>query len=232
VSAFSERTVVSRASAVVVPEDVPFDTAALFGCAVLTGVGAVLHTARVRPGESVAVFGLGGVGLAAVLGAVVAGAHPIVAIDPVEAKRALALELGADLVLSPDDGVDPIREATRGGAQHAIEAVGHPGVLRSAYDATARGGTTVSVGLPHPSLELTLPAASLVAEARTLVGSYLGSTAPQRDIPLLIGLWRAGRLPVERLLEGRLPLDAINEAMDALAAGEVVRQLIAPGAAS
>jgi alcohol dehydrogenase len=230
VSAFSERTVVSRASAVVVPEDIPLDTAALFGCAVLTGVGAVLHTARVRPGESVAVFGLGGVGLASVLGAVVAGAHPIVAIDPVEAKRALALELGADLAFSADDGVDSVRDATRGGAHYAIEAVGHPGVLRAAYDATARGGTTVSVGLPHPSLELTLPAASLVAEARTLIGSYLGSTSPQRDIPLLLELWRAGRLPVERLQTGRLPLDAINEALDALAAGEVVRQLIVSGA--
>jgi len=231
VSAFSERTVVARASAVVVPTDVPLGTAALFGCAVLTGVGAVLHAARVRPGESVAIFGLGGVGLAAVLGAVVAGAHPIVAVDPVETKRALALELGADVVFDPEEGVEAIRRETKGGARHAIEAVGHPDVLRDAYDATARGGTTVTVGLPHPSLELTIPAASLVTEARTLAGSYLGSTSPQRDLPLLIELWRAGRLPVERLQAGRLPLDAINEAMDQLAMGQVIRQLIAPDAA-
>ena len=156
----------------------------------------------------------------------------MVVVDPVESKRALALELGADVAFSPDDGVDAVREATGGGAQHAIEAVGHPAVLRAAYDATARGGTTVSVGLPHPSLELTLPAASLVVEARTLIGSYLGSTAPQRDLPLLVDLWRDGRLPVERLQAAKLPLESVNEAMDALASGEVVRQLIAPGGTS
>jgi alcohol dehydrogenase len=229
VSAFAERTVVARASAVVVPDDLPFDTAALFGCAMLTGAGAVLNTAGVRRGESVAVFGLGGVGLAAVMGAVVAGASPILAVDPVESKQALALELGATASYGPEDAVAAIRELSGGGVRHAIEAAGHVSVLRAAYDATRPGGTTVSVGLPHPSAELVLPALSLVAEARTLVGSYLGSCVPQRDVPRLVELWRAGRLPVERLRAGRLPLSAVNEAMDALADGAVVRQILVPG---
>jgi alcohol dehydrogenase len=221
VSAFSERIVVARASAVVVDPTVPLDVAALFGCAVVTGVGAVLNTARVRPGDSVAVFGLGGVGLAAVMGAALAGAHPLVAIDPVGAKRELAVELGATDALHPDD-VGDLR------VRHALEAAGHPAVLEAAYRTTARGGTTVAIGLPHPPLELTLNALSLVAESRTLTGSYLGSSVPQRDIPRYVSLWQAGRLPVERLRAGTLGLDGLNEALDALAAGEVVRQIVVP----
>jgi alcohol dehydrogenase len=229
VSAFAERTVVARGSAVVVADDVPLDVAALFGCAVLTGVGAVLNTAGVRPGDSAAVFGLGGVGLAAVMGAALAGAYPLVAVDPVAAKRGLALELGATHESAPETAVPLIRELTRGGADFAFEAVGVPAVLGDAYAATGRGGTTVAMGLPHPAAELTLPALSLVAEARTLVGSYLGSSVPQRDVPAYVELWRAGRLPVERLQAATVPLDGINEAMDALAGGEVVRQIVRPG---
>ena len=221
VSAFAERIVVSRSSAVVIDRTVPLETAALFGCAVVTGVGAVLNTARVRPGDSVAVFGLGGVGLAAVMGASLAGASPVVAIDPVASKHELALELGATSALAPADA---------GGVRvrHAFEAVGRAAVLESAYAATARGGTTVAIGLPHPSEELRLNALSLVGESRTLVGSYLGSAVPQRDIPLLVRLWQAGRLPVERLLAGTLPLEHLNEALDALADGGVVRQVVVP----
>jgi alcohol dehydrogenase len=221
VSAFSERIVVARPSAVVVDPAVPLETAALFGCAVVTGAGAVLHTARTRPGDSVAVFGLGGVGLAAIMGAVLAGAHPIVAVDPVEPKRDLALELGATHALHPDD-IGELR------VRHAFEAAGHPAVLEAAYRATARGGTTVAIGLPHPDRELTLNALSLVAESRTLKGSYLGSAVPQRDIPLFVSLWRAGRLPVERLRAGTIGLDDLNGALDALADGEVVRQIVVP----
>jgi alcohol dehydrogenase len=228
VSGFAERTVVSRGSAVVVDDDVPFETAALFGCATLTGAGAVLNTARVRAGESVAVFGLGGVGLAAVMAAAVAGARPLVAIDPVPAKRELARELGATHAFGPDEAVEAIRDVTRGGARHTFEAVGHPRVLQAAYAAGCRGGTTVAMGLPAPTLELTLSAVSLVADARTLMGSYMGSSVPQRDVPLFVDLWRSGRLPVERLHSGTLPLDDVNEAMDALAAGEVVRQILRP----
>jgi len=228
VSAFSTLAVVDRGSAVVIGDDVPWATAALFGCALLTGVGAVHATAAVRPGESVGVWGLGGVGLAAVMGAVVSGASPVVAVDPVPAKRALALSLGATHAVDVD--VD-VRDLVPGGVRHAFEAVGRAATLATAFAATSRGGTTVSVGLPHPAAVLELPALQLVAEARTLVGSYMGSAVPQRDIPFLVGLWRAGRLPVERLLTGALPLGQVNEAMDALADGTAVRTVLLPQSA-
>lgn len=231
VSAFAEYAVVDRGSVVVVPDDLPPTTAALFGCALLTGAGAVLNTAAVRPGESVAVLGLGGVGLAAVLGAVVAGAHPIVAVDPVAHKRELALDLGATHAVDPttEGGtVGQVRELVSGGVHYAFEAVGSAAVLGDAWSATARGGTTVAIGLPHPSQELHISAAQLVAEARTLVGSYLGGAVPERDLPRLVELWRAGRLPVERLHSSSLPLDDVNAAMDALADGGTVRQVLLP----
>jgi alcohol dehydrogenase len=231
VSAFAEHAVVDRGSVVVVPDDIPAATAALFGCALLTGVGAVLSTASVRPGESVAVLGLGGVGLAAVMGAAVAGANPIVAVDPVASKRELALELGATHVVDPatDGGSAPgIRAFVAGGVAHAFEAVGSAAVLADAWAATARGGTTVAIGLPHPSQELRISAAQLVGDARTLVGSYLGGAVPERDLPRMIELWRAGRLPVERLHSTSLPLDDVNLAMDELADGRTVRQVLLP----
>ena len=231
VSAFAEHAVVDRGSVVVVPDDIPAATAALFGCALLTGAGAVLSSAAVRPGESVAILGLGGVGLAATLGAVVAGAYPIVAVDPVASKRELALELGAAHVVDPTaegGAVEQIRGLVPGGVQYAFEAVGSAAVLTDAWSATARGGTTVAIGLPHPSQELHISAAQLVAEARTLIGSYLGGAVPERDLPRLIGLWRAGRLPVEKLHSTSLPLDDVNAAMDALADGGTVRQVLLP----
>ncbi len=228
VSGFARHAVVARESAVIVPRDVPLPTAALFGCAVLTGAGAVLHTAGVRPGQSVAVFGLGGVGLAAVLGAGVAGAHPIVAVDPVEAKRRLALELGATAAFAPEEAEAAIRDLTRGGAEFGFEAAGVPAVLEAAFRATRRGGTTVAMGLPHPARTLTLPALAFAGEGRTLAGSYMGSAAPQRDIPRFVALWKAGRLPVDRLRSATLPLERIDEALEALASGEAVRQILLP----
>jgi Zn-dependent alcohol dehydrogenase len=227
VSAFSERIVVSENSATKVDPELPFELAALFGCAVLTGVGAVVNCAGVRPGDSVAVFGLGGVGLAALLGARAAGATTIVAVDVIEEKLELARELGASAtVAAGDDAVSGVREATGGGADHAIETVGSERVLADAYGATRRGGTTVTVGLPHPDRMLAIQAVSLVTEERTLRGSYLGSCVPTRDIPRFIELHRAGRLPVERLLSGRLTLEEINTGFDHLARGEAVRQVV------
>lgn len=232
VSAFAERAVVARGSAVVIPADVPLETAALFGCAVLTGVGAVLNTAGVRPGESAAVFGLGGVGLSALLGAVVAGAHPIIAVDPVAAKRELALELGATAAVDPAAAGEAVSDLADGGVHYAFEAAGHPAVLEAAYRSTARGGMTVAIGLPDPSAEVRLSAASLVAGGRTMAGSYMGSAVPQRDIPRLLTLWRAGRLPVERLHSSTLTLAEVNVALEALAGAEVVRQVLRPGPVS
>lgn len=227
VSAFSDHIVVSEASAVKVDRELPFELAALFGCAVLTGVGAVVNAARVEPGQSVVVFGLGGVGLSALLGAVHAQAATIVAVDVVAAKLELARELGAHhAVAAGPDALAEIRELTGGGGDHAIETVGSAAVLAEAYAATRRGGTTTTVGLPHPAQELRIPAVSLVAEERTLQGSYLGSSVPARDLPRFIDLYREGSLPVERLLTHRLALDEVNEGFDRLASGEAVRQAI------
>lgn len=227
VSGFAEATVVSARSAVKIDRDLKPEIAALFGCAVMTGMGAVVNTAAVRPGQSVAVFGLGGVGLSAVLGAVAAGAYPIVAIDRVPEKLALAKTLGASHTLLADaNTVEAVRAATNGGAQVTVETVGHEAVLVQAYQATRRGGLTVTAGLPHPSKQFSIPAVSLVAEERTVKGSYMGSAVPQRDIPRYIALHRAGRLPVEKLLTHTLKLDEINAGFDRLARGEAVRQVV------
>lgn len=227
ISGFAEATVVSARSAVKIDPELKPEIAALFGCAVMTGMGAVVNTAQLRPGQSVAIFGLGGVGLSAVLGAVVAGAYPIVAIDRVPDKLALAESLGASHTLLADaDTVEAVRAATQGGAHVTIETVGHESVLVQAYQATRRGGLTVTAGLPHPSKLFSIPAVSLVAEERSIKGSYMGSAIPQRDIPRYIALHRAGRLPVEKLLTHTLKLDEINTGFDRLARGEAVRQVI------
>jgi len=228
VSAFATHAVIDQRSAVRVPSDIPPEIAALFGCAVLTGVGAVLNTASVRTGESLAVYGLGGVGLSAVLGAVVAGAQPIIAIDPLESKRALALELGASFAFTPEEALDGILQTTGGGADVVIETAGKAVVLAAAYKATRRGGRTVTVGLPNPQDMLSIPAVSLVGDGKTLMGSYMGSSIPSRDIPRYIALWRAGRLPVDRLLTSISPLSEINGLLDKLASGTAIRQIVTP----
>lgn len=228
VSAFAEETVVSARSAVRIDPGLAPEIAALFGCAVLTGVGAVVNTAQVRPGEGVAIFGLGGVGLSALLGARAAGAHPIVAVDKLASKLELARELGATHTVdaNADDPVAVVRHVAGGGADYALETVGSAAVLAQAYGATKRGGTTITVGLPDPAQQLQIPAVSLVAEERTLRGSYLGSGVPVRDIPRYVALYRAGKLPVDRLLTHRLSLDEINTGFDRLANGEAVRQVV------
>ncbi|WP_329519086.1 zinc-dependent alcohol dehydrogenase family protein [Spirillospora sp. NBC_01491] len=227
VSAFSEYTVVSARSAVRVDADLPYEIAALFGCAVLTGAGAAFYSARVVPGDSVAVFGLGGVGLAALLAAKAAGASTLIAVDVVPHKRELAGRLGATHTVAGGPGaVEAIREITGGGAEKVLDTTGVVPVLEQSYAATRAGGTTVTVGLPAPGEPLTLPALSLVAEERTLRGSYLGSSVPRRDIPRFIGMYRAGTLPVDALLSHRLTLDEVNTGFDRLATGEAVRQVI------
>jgi Zn-dependent alcohol dehydrogenase len=225
VSAFSEQIVVSQHSAVKLDRELPFELAALFGCAVLTGAGAVLNAAAIRSADHVAVFGLGGVGLAAVMAALDTGAT-VIAVDRVPAKLELAQQLGATPLLASDEVVDELRRMTDGGADHVLETVGNAKVLEQAYLATRRGGTTVTVGLPHPAQQLTIQAVSLVAEERTLKGSYLGSCVPARDIPRFIERFRAGRLPVDRLLTHRLTLDELNEGFDRLARAEAVRQVV------
>lgn len=230
VAAFSQFTVAAQESLIPIPKDIPLEKAALFGCAIATGVGAVVNTAKVEEGASVAIFGLGGVGLATVMGAVLAGAHPIVAVDLLPHKVEMAKSLGAShgLVVGEGDVVEAVREITGGGADYAFETAGSPEAMLLAYRATRRGGMTVTVGLPHPERTLTLPAVSLTAEERTLRGSYMGSSNPRRDLPRFLALHMAGKLPAESLLTGTLPLSAINEGFDRLAQGEVVRQIVIP----
>ena len=228
VSGFSNFTVAVRESLVKIEDDFPLQQAALFGCAVLTGVGAVVNTARVAPGASVAVFGMGGVGLSAIMGARAAGAGPIIAVDPLAPKLELAKEVGATHVVnaSREDAVQAVRDLTSGGVRYAFEAVGSAKVLATAYQATRRGGTTVTIGLPHPEQQLTIPAVSLVTEERTLMGSYMGSAVPSRDIPRFMRMYRQGLLPVDKLMSRTVKLEELNEAFDDLDQGKVVRQLL------
>ena len=193
----------------------------------LTGAGAVINTARVRAGQSVAIVGLGGVGLAALLAAKAAGARAIVGIDVSDAKLALARELGATDVFNATlpDCAAVIRK-TCGPVDVAIETAGATSALELAYAIGARGGLTVTAGLAHPTHQVRLPQASIVAEERTLKGSYVGSCVPLRDISHYVALYRAGRLPVARLLSERVTLDGLNEAFDRLAQGQVVRQVL------
>jgi alcohol dehydrogenase len=228
VSAFAEYAVVAQESCVVVPPDLPFDRAAVFGCAVLTGVGAVVNTACVTPGSSVLVVGLGGVGLAALLGALRARASPLVAVDLSEAKLALARELGATHTFNAGDPdcLARVAAATGGGVDFAFEMAGAVPALELAWNATARGGTTVSAGLSHPERVFGLRHVTLVTEERTLKGSYHGGATPARDIPRYVDWYRRGELPVDRLLAERVALDDINEAFDRLADGHTVRQVV------
>jgi alcohol dehydrogenase len=228
VSCFADYATVSRRSLVKVQKDVPLHIAALMGCAVLTGAGAVFNGGDVSPGSKVAIIGLGGVGLAAIMGAVAQGAETIVAIDMFEPKLALARELGATHSFSAADPdlVVAVKEATKGGVDAALEFAGSVKALELAYAITRRGGTTVTAGLPNPKAMLSLPAVSLVAEERTLKGSYLGSGVPSRDIPRFLGLYHRGRLPVDRLLTHRIRLDDINEGFDRLADSSAIRQVV------
>jgi len=228
VSAFADHAVVSRRSLVKIDRELPLDEAALFGCAVLTGVGAVVNTAKVRAGASVAVVGLGGVGLNALLGAAAAGAQRIVAIDLSDEKLGLARQFGATDTYNAaaPEVIEGIREATGGGVEYAFEMAGSVKAMELAYRITRRGGTTVTAGLPPAAHGFTVPQVNLVAEERTLKGSYIGTCVPVRDIPRYIALYRQGRLPVDRLLSGHLALEEINEGFDRLHEGKVVRQVV------
>jgi alcohol dehydrogenase len=227
-SAFAEAAVVSRHSIVKVDPELPLEEAALFGCAVLTGVGAVVNTAQVRAGSTVAVVGLGGVGLASVLGAVAAGARAIVAVDLSEDKLALAKKLGATHAFNAADAevVEKVKQATKGGVDYAIEMAGSTRAFETAYRITRRGGTTVTAGLPPPAATWAMPSTNLVAEERTIKGSYIGTCVPSRDLPRYIDLYMQGKLPVNKLMSGKLKLEQINEGFDLLHEGKAVRQVL------
>lgn len=229
VSAFSEYAVVARESVVVIDDDVPFDVAAMFGCAALTGIGAVLNTAQLREGQSVIVFGMGAVGLTAVMAAAQVTGTSVIAIDPLPEKQALALRCGATAAGPPEQAARLIADLGGGadddGVDVAVEAVGSARVMESCLGLLTRGGAAVSVGLPHPDQTITTQALQFAGAGKRLLGSYMGDSVPARDIPAYIGMWRAGVLPVELLHSDTKPLSEINEALDALADGKVVRRL-------
>ena len=231
VSAFADYATVSRNSVVRVDSRIPFDLAAVFGCAVITGVGAVVNTAQLQPGARVAVVGLGGVGLAALLGARAVDSPVLIAVDVSDAKLALALELGATHAFNANDPecAAQIRELTHGGVDTSLEMAGSVPALELAYKITRRGGTTVSAGLAAPSAKFSLSQVGLVAEERTLKGSYLGGCDPRRDIPRYIEWFHAGRLPVDKLVSSHVRLEDINAAFDTLADGAAVRQIVLLG---
>jgi alcohol dehydrogenase len=227
-SVFAEYATVSRRSVVRIDRELPLDEAALFGCAVLTGVGAVVNTAQVRAGSTVAIVGLGGVGLASLLGANAAGARQIIAVDLSDAKLELALAMGATHAFNAANPncKDEIRQATGGGVAFSFEFAGSIRALELAYGITRRGGMTVTAGLPPPGATFPLPAVNLVAEERTVKGSYIGTCVPSRDIPRYIDLYRQGKLAVNRLMSGTLKLEDINRGFDLLNEGKAVRQVV------
>jgi len=230
VSAFSEYAVVSRCSVVKIDKSLPFEEAALFGCAVITGAGAVINTAKVPPGSTAAIVGLGGVGLMSMLGAKLSGCRQVVAIDMLDDKLKLAKQLGATHTVNArdPDAVEQVKAITGGGVDFAFEMASSVKALELAYKVTKRGGTTVTGSLPHPTHTMALPATHLVAEERTVKGSYVGSCIPTRDIPRFISLYQQGLLPVDRLMNERITLDEINEGFDKLADGGTVRLILVP----
>ena len=220
VSGFATHAVVSRTSVVRVDADVPAEIAALLGCAVLTGGGAVINAATPEPDSTVVIVGLGGVGMAALLVAIALGLE-VIGVDALPAKLELARSLGAASAYLPADAID---EGVR--APVAIEAAGSARAFETALLLTAPGGTTVTVGLAAPEARAAVSPLLLTAEARTIIGSYLGSAVPSRDIPRYVDLWRAGRLPLEQLVSSRIRLEDIDLAMDRLATGSELRQII------
>lgn len=228
VSGFAEYAVVSRKSVVSIDKSLPYDIAALFGCAVMTGVGAVINTAKIMLGQTVLITGLGGVGFSALLGALAGGASKVIVADINKEKLAKALELGAHEAIdsSHENALEKIKDITHGGVDIGLEFAGVVQALEFTYNATARGGKTVTAGLPHPSKLMQLSVTKLVAEERTLQGSYIGSCIPARDIPAYISLYQSGRLPVDKLMTHKLSLNDINEGFERLAKGEAIRQII------
>lgn len=221
VSGFATHSVVDRRSVVPVPADVPAEVAAVLGCAVLTGGGALLNAARPRSGQRVAVVGLGGVGMAAVLTALALDGVEVIAVDQLASKLARARELGAHRAVTPAEA-----DADSLQADVVVEAAGVVPAFELAVRMTGPGGRTVTVGLPPPTAMASISPLALVAGSRSIIGSYLGSALPERDIPVFVDLWRAGRLPVGELVSGTIELDDINTGMDRLADGTAIRQVI------
>ncbi len=230
VSCFAEYSVADRGSVVVIDKDLPLHEAALFGCAVMTGVGAVINTARILPGDTVAVIGLGGVGLNGILGAKLGGAETIIAVDIADDKLGLARQMGATHTVNASDAdhVQQVRDLTNGGVDFAVDLAGAIPAMKTAYEITRYGGTVVTAGLSPSTAEFSFIQSNLVSEEKAIKGSYMGSCVPVRDIPRFISLYRQGRLPVDKLISRKVTLDEVNEGFDRLQRGETIRQICLP----
>jgi alcohol dehydrogenase len=229
VSAFSEYTVASENSVITVNKDVPIEKLALFGCAVLVGIGSVVNSAQLKLGRAAAVFGCGGVGLNVIQGCNLAGAKQIIAVDVVESKLAMARSLGATDTVNASalDAVDEIRKLTGGiGVDYAFEVVGNTKVMSQAFRSTKKAGETILVGVTSPDDQLIIPSSFLVDEERKIRGAYMGSVVPRRDIPILVDLYSSGRIKIDEIVTRYLRLEDVNEGLESLASGEVARQII------
>jgi S-(hydroxymethyl)glutathione dehydrogenase/alcohol dehydrogenase len=225
--AFAEEMVLPRAGVVKIDPDIPYEVAALVGCGVMTGVGAVVNTAAVRPGETVVVIGCGGVGIAAVQGARLSGAAVIVAVDIEPAKHEVARRFGATHAVTPDDLSDLSVELTGGeGFDYTFDVVAVPQTLRTAWTAARRGGTVVVVGAGRAEHKAEFSPFELLFEGKRIIPSLYGSGDPPRDFPRLLSLWRAGRLDIEGMVSKRLRLEQVGDALGALGSGDVIRQVI------
>jgi S-(hydroxymethyl)glutathione dehydrogenase/alcohol dehydrogenase len=228
-SAFAEQMLVHEHALVAIRRDMPLDRAALIGCAVTTGFGAVVHTARVQPGETVAVIGCGGIGLATINGAAIAGAGRIIAIDRVPGKLALARQFGAtDVVEAGDDTVEAVRALTGGGVHHAFEAIGLKQTAEQAFAMLRRGGTATVIGMIAPGVKIELKGSDFLSEKK-IQGSLMGSNRFPVDMPRMVDFYMAGRLKLDELISRRLPLAEINGAFDELRRGELARSVVVFG---
>lgn len=222
---FSEETIVPETAVLPLPADIPFELAALLGCAVPTGFGAAVNSGEVRPGDAVLVIGCGAVGLSAVQGARIAGAADLVAVDPMESRRAAALDLGATHAYSPDENpVAALMDSP--GFDVVIDAVARSSTIASAWRAARRGGRVVVVGAGKPTDFVEFSALELFHDEKQLVGSFYGSSDMRRELPRLISLWRAGRLDLDRMVDGRVDLDDINDAVAAQRSGTSLRTML------
>jgi S-(hydroxymethyl)glutathione dehydrogenase/alcohol dehydrogenase len=226
-SSFAERSVVPAQTAIPVDPSLPLDELALMGCAVMTGVGAALNTARIRPGQTAAVVGCGGVGLNVIQGCRIAGASQIIAVDVVPEKLTLARELGATDTIdaATADAAEAVRYLTGGGVDFAFEAIGRPQTIELAISLTGRGGHAILVGMAPPEARIPLDALTLTLEERAVRGCWYGSCVPLRDFPILIDLYRRGELRLDPMIS-RCRLDDVNEAFRRMQAGETARSVI------
>jgi S-(hydroxymethyl)glutathione dehydrogenase/alcohol dehydrogenase len=224
---FAEQMVLPQQGVVKIPDDVPYEIGALIGCGVTTGVGAALNTAKVKPGSSVVVFGAGGVGVAAIQGARIAGAAEIVAVDMIDSKLKDAQHFGATRGVKPDEVDAANMEINEGeGFDYAFECIGLPQTIRAAYDAVRRGGTAVIVGAGRQDAMVEFNSFELFFMEKKLLGSYYGSADVRTEFARLIGLWRTGRLDLDGMISARLDISKAQDAFEAMKKGEIIRQVL------